>query len=252
MPQQTASTPWLYSSLVLLSAGLLHGAAVAEGPLTAGKPIVLPGGAGGFDWMRVDDASRRLFATHKGTKTLAVLDLKTERPLPAPTVGTAQGVDADRKDNMIFLGDEEEQKVVVLDYTTLKVKSEIPVKGPVDDLMYCPANGMVYADKDDGTEIWVIDAKSEKLVTTITIPEAPEKIEYDRTSNRIYQNIKSNNTVQVIDPATNKIEKKLDTTPATGPHGLVIDGRAQRLFTAASNGKLVAFDLKSGKSLGSV
>src|SRR3569833_2630325 len=104
MPQQTASSPWLYSSLVLLSAGLLHGAAVAEGPLTAGKPIVLPGGAGGFDWMRVDDGSRRLFATHKGTKSLAVLDLKSERPLPAPTGGTAQGVDVDRKDNKIFLG----------------------------------------------------------------------------------------------------------------------------------------------------
>lgn len=243
---------WLGATLALLSAGLLRGSWAANAPLTAGKPIVVPGGAGGFDWMRVDASSRRLFATHKGTKSLAVLDLKTEKPLPSPSVGTAQGVAIDQADNKIFLGDEEEHKVVVLDYRTLKVKSEIPVSGPVDDLMFCPINGMVYADKDDGTDVWVINAKTEKLVTSIHIPEAPEKIEYDRTSNRIYQNIKSNNTVQVIDPHTNKVVKTLDTAPATGPHGLVIDERAQRLFTAGSNGKLVVFDLKSGRSLGSV
>ena len=59
----------------------------------------------------------------------------------------------------------------------------------------------------------------------MTIPTAPEKMEYDRTSDRIYQNIKSNNTVQVIDPATNKVEKTFDTAPAVGPHGLAIDGK---------------------------
>lgn len=252
MTASTHRTVWLCGALALLSVGLLSASLAASTPLTAGQPIIVPGGAGGFDWMRVDTRSRRLFATHKGTKSLAILDLKTEKPLPSPGVGTAQGVGIDEADRKIFLGDEEEHKVVVLDYATLKLKSEIPVSGPVDDLLYCPANGMVYADKDDGTEVWVINAKTEKLVTSIHIPEAPEKIEYDRTSNRIYQNIKSNNTVQVINPSTNKVEKSWDTAPATGPHGLAIDERGQRLFTAGSNGKLVALDLKSGRSLGSV
>lgn len=129
----------------------------------------------------------------------------------------------------------------------MKQTGEIAVTGPVDDVLYCPKNGMVYADHDDGPEVWVIDAKTEKIVSTISVPTAPEKIEYDRTSDRIYQNIKSNNTVQVIDPATNKVEKTFDTTPATGPHGLAIDGKTQRLFSAGNNGKLVAIDLKTGK-----
>src|SRR5581483_5911728 len=98
-------------------------------PLTAQKPIVIPGGPGGFDWMRVDGNSDRVFATHKGTKSLAIVDLKTDTAIPSVTVGTAQGVAIDRQDKKIFLGDEEEKKVVVLDYTTLKKTGEIAVTG---------------------------------------------------------------------------------------------------------------------------
>ena len=237
------------TALVLIG-GALH--APEEAPLKAQKPIVIPGGPGAFDWMFVDGRSDRVFASHKGTKTVAIVDLKTDMALPPVTVGTAQGVAVDRRDNKIFLGDDEEHKVVILDYTTLKKTGEIAVSGPVDDVLYCAKNRMIYADHDDGEEVWVIDPATEKIVGTVKVPTAPEKIEYDRTSGRIYQNIKSNNTVQVIDPDTNKVEKTFDTAPATGPHGLAIDGKTQRLFTAGNNGKLVVIDLKTGKSIANV
>jgi len=227
--------------------GLASLPALAQAPLTAQKPIVIPGGPGGFDWMLVDANSDRVFATHKGTKSVAVVDLKTDTALPSIAVGTAQGVAIDRQDNKIFFGDDEEHKVIVVDYTTLKKTGEIAVSGPVDDVLYCAKNGMIYADHDDGTDVWVIDPRTEKIVATVKIPEAPEKLEYDRTTERIYQNIKSNNTVQVIDPATNKVEKIFETAPVVGPHGLAIDRKGQRLFTAGSNGKLAVIDMKSGK-----
>jgi DNA-binding beta-propeller fold protein YncE len=234
----------LFASALL---GLAALPALADAPLKAQKPIVIPGGPGGFDWMLVDANADRVFATHKGTKSVAIVDLKTDTVITPVTVGTAQGVAVDRRDNKIFLGDDVEHKIVILDYTTLKKIGEIAVTGPVDDVLYCPKNGMIYADHDDGTDVWVIDPKTEKIVATVTIPEAPEKLEYDRTSDRIYQNIKSNNTVQVIDPATNKVEKVFDATPVVGPHGLAIDRKGQRLFVAGSNGKLAIIDMKTGK-----
>ena len=233
-------------------AGFASHAAPADAPLHAQKPILIAGGAGGFDWMAVDARSNRVFATHKGTKSVAVVDLTNDTALPSPVVGTAQGVALDRKDNKIFLGDDEEHKLVILDYATLKKTGEIAVTGPVDDVLYCSKNGMIYADHDDGEDVWVIDPRTEKIVATVKVPAAPEKIEYDKTSDRIYQNIKSNNTVQVIDPDTNKVEKTFDTAPAVGPHGLAIDGKGQRLFTAGTNGKLVVIDLKTGKVTSSV
>ncbi len=233
-------------------ASFASSAAPADAPLKAQTPILIPGGAGGFDWMTVDGHSNRVFATHKGTKTVAVVDLKTDMALPSVEVGTAQGVAMDRKDNKIFLGDDAEHKLVVLDYETLKKTGEIAVTGPVDDVLYCSKNGMIYADHDDGEDVWVIDPKTEKIVTTVKVPTAPEKIEYDKTSERIYQNIKSDNSIQVIDPDTNKVEKTIDTAPAVGPHGLAIDGKGQRLFSAGTNGKLVVVDIKTGKVTSSV
>ncbi len=220
--------------------------------LTPQKPIVIAGGPGGFDWMLVDARANRVFATHKGTKTVAIVDLTTGAALDSVKVGTAQGVAVDRRDNKIFLGNAEEKTIVILDYTTLKKTGEIAVTGPVDDVIFCQRNGMIYADHDDGTDVWVIDPKIEKIVATVTIPEAPEKMEYDRVSDRIYQNIKSNSTIQVIDPSTNKVEKVIAAAPATGPHGIAIDGQTQRLFAAGSNGKLVVVDLKSSKVIASI
>ena len=245
----------LLIKIALIGVSLLGLAGLSQhedAPLKAQKPIVIPGGPGAFDWMLVDAKSDRVFATHKGTKSVAVVDLKTDKPLDSVEVGTAQGVAIDRKDNKIFLGDEDEKKIVVLDYTTLKKTGEIAVTGPVDDIAYCPKNGMLYADCDAGEEVWVIDVKTEKVVSTIKVPTAPEKLEYDKTSERIYQNIKSDNSVQVIDPATNKVEKTFKTEPMTGPHGLAIDGKAQRLFSAGSNGKLIVIDLKTGKIIATV
>ena len=214
-------------------------------------PVAIPGGPGGFDWMRVDTAHNRVFATHKGTRSVAVIDLSTNKPLPSPAVGTAQGIAFDYAGDKIFLGDEEEKKVVVLNARTLKKTGEIKVDGPVDDILFCEANGKVYADCDDGTVVWVIDAKTEKITAKVTIKEAPEKLEYDAASGKIYQNIKSADCVQVIDPKTNKVVRTLPTAPAAGPHGLAIDAKRHRVYSAGNNGKLVAIDIETGKVCGS-
>ncbi len=235
------------AGVAVLTACMASMSALADEPLTAQKPITISGGPGAFDWMRMDARSHRVFATHKGTKTVAVVDLATGAALPSFPAGTPQGIALDRRDNKIFLGDENEHKIVVVDYTTLQKTAEIPVTGPVDDVLYCSGNHMVYADCDDGTDVWVIDPKTEKIVATVKIPEAPEKLEYDSGTKRIYQNIKSNGTVQVIDPVTNKVEKFIETAPATGPHGLAIDVKRSRVYSAGNNGKLVSIDLNAGK-----
>ena len=134
-------TRTLYLSLIAAIGVASVCAAVGEDEaLKAQKPITIAGGPGAFDWMRIDARSNRVFATHKGTKTVAVVDpCNRHWPLPSATVGTAQGIAIDRRDNKIFLGDEAEHKVVIVDYATLKKTGEIAVTGPVDDVLYCGA-----------------------------------------------------------------------------------------------------------------
>jgi DNA-binding beta-propeller fold protein YncE len=224
----------------------------AAPPLIARSPILVPGGAGGFDWMTVDGPLKRVLAAHKGTGTLAVLDVEHGKLLPAVHTGAAQGVAVDARDNKIFVGNEAEQSVVVLNRKTLAKEAEIKVEGPVDAVAFDPKNGRVYADHDDGTDVWVIDGKTNQRLGLIKIAEAPEYLEYDPTSDRIYQNIKSNDSVQVINPGSNAVVAKWSTAPATGPHGLALDVKTRRLFTAGKNGKLAVLDLADGKLVTSV
>ena len=221
-------------------------ALAAAPPLTAQKPVLVPGGAGGYDWMAVDAGTNRLLAAHKGKGTLAVLDLKTNKVTSVP-VGAAQGIAIDTTNDKYFIGDADEQKIVVLDRKTLKITGDIPVTGPVDAMAFDPKRGLVYAGHDDGTEVWVIDGKTEKIVGAVKISGAPEYIEYDAVTDRLYQNVKVDDTLHVIDSDKKAAESVWKTTPATGPHGLAVSGKRGRVYSAGKNGKLVAIDIKTGK-----
>ncbi len=246
MPLHSLFTRAALSGVLLLTVS----AAFAQAPLVASRPIPVPGGPGGFDWMLVDQAKHRLYAAHGGTKTLAVLDLKTEavRQIAA---GDVSGAAVDAPDSKVFVacGD---NKVVVLDNDTLRKTAEIAVPGPVDDIKLDPKSGMVYADHDDGAEVWVINAKTNTLVGSVAVAGAPEAMVYDAGADRLYQNIKPADTVDVIDPATNKIIAIWRTAPASSPHGLVLDTAPHRLFAAGGNGMLVALDQKTGRVTASV
>ena len=235
-------------ALSLLGLASLPTVAKKSGPLNAQKPIIVPGGAGGYDWMTVDTDANRLLAAHKGKGTLVVLDLKNNKVTSVP-VGAAQGIAVDAADNKYFVGDADEQKIVIVDRKTLKVTGEIKVTGPVDAMAFDPKRGLVYADHDDGTEVWVIDAKTEKIVGAVTVSGAPEYIEYDPATDRLYQNVKTDDTLHVIDSDKKTVETVWKTSPATGPHGLAVASASGRIYSAGNNGKLVVFDIKTNKQI---
>jgi DNA-binding beta-propeller fold protein YncE len=237
---------------VAAAAMQLHAAHAEDPPLIAGTPILVPGGPGGFDWMAVDSGKHRLLATHKGKGTLVVLDLNNEKNVQSIPVGEAQGIAVDEADGKYFVGDEGDKKLVVLDRDTLKKTAEIPVPGPVDAVALDPKRHIVYADHDNGTDVWLIDARTDRLVATIAVAGPPEYLEYDPKSDRLYQNIKTDDTVAVISPVDRKVSAVWKTTPATGPHGLAVDSAGGRVFSAGRNGKLSVLDVKTGTVVAAV
>jgi DNA-binding beta-propeller fold protein YncE len=183
-----------------------------------------------------------------------VLDLASGALVRHVDTGRCQGVAGDfgGRGGKYFVSVSREQKVVILDRGTLEKRKEISLTGPADAIAYDSENKRAYACHDDGTHVWVVDGPSEQLAATIDIPEGPEYIVYDRETKTIFQNIAGKNLVISIDPSSNKVVKQWPSDPATTPHGLAVDGRAHRLFTAGSNGKLAVIDFESGKLLGSV
>ena len=214
--------------------------------LKAENPITLPGKVGRFDFMEVDVINHRLLAAHSGSGSLAIVDLQSGKLLPPIEVGNIQGIAIDNLSGTYILGDADEHKIVFVSSKNLTKTGELAVSGPVDAIAFDSSNGMAYAGEDDGSHLWVVDVKNQKLVSTILLPGVPEFVAYDPKSDRIYQNIKTKDSVVVINPATNKIEAEWSTLPATAPHGLAINDKTGRMFIAGHNGKLIGIDLKSG------
>ncbi len=198
--------------------------------------------------MAVDSLTHRIFASHKGTKSIAVVDARTGRLLSSAPAGTAQGIAIDARDGTLFIGDEDEKALVVLDRKTLKQVGLIPVTGPVDAVAFDPKTDTIYAGHDDGTEVWVIDGRTHTQVGSVAIGGAPEYMEYSPRTDRVYQNVKTTNSVAVINPDTNKVQAFWKTSPLTSPHGLAIDEQTGRLFIAG-DGKFAMLDLKTGNVL---
>jgi DNA-binding beta-propeller fold protein YncE len=64
-------------------------------------------------------------------------------------------------------------------------------------------------------------------------------------------NSKTTSQVVVINTKTNTVVAQWPTAPATGPHGLVFDAAAGRIYVSGDNSLLVALDTKTGKVVGS-
>jgi YVTN family beta-propeller protein len=212
--------------------------------------IVVPGSKGGFDYLQVDEANRRLLANHTGNNTLDVFDADTGKLIKHIATGKAQGVAIDPVAGKYFVSVSREKKLVIIDSKTLEKTGEVALGGPGDSLVFNPKNHCVYVGHDDATDLWVIDTHAEKITATIPIAEGPEYVLYDDESDRVFQNIKSNDTLLVIDPAANKVTETWSTAPAKHPHGLAFNPKTHRLFCAGQNGKLAVMDSKSGKVLG--
>lgn len=210
------------AGLAALPLALFSNSVSADPPVLAPQTAIeVPGGPGHFDFLGFDPDLHRVLACHPGSKNFVVLDVKSNQVTTVDT-GAVNGIAVDAADNKYFVAGPNKD-IVAIDRTTLAKVADIPTDGPCDDVAYDSKNGMVYVCNDDGTIDWVVDPKTYKIVGTVTIAGAPEVLKYDDVTDKLYQNIKPTNQVQVIDPATNTVTATWSTEPVESPHGLAID-----------------------------
>ena len=215
--------------------------------MTVGTPIPVPRAVGRFDYLAIDDKYRRLLAVHTSSNELLVFNIDTGEIERRVAVGRGHGVAVDVYDGKVFVGTEDGY-ISQLNRRWLVEDQRIYTNGPVDAIVFDPRNGRLYADHADGTEVWVVQGKTDKMMQfPVAIAKGPEFLDYDPVSDKIYQNITSTNSVQVIDPGSNTVVATWPLAPVTDPRGLAIDGKGKRLFSAGANGKLAVLDLTTGR-----
>ena len=74
--------PLIFSFAIALQAIFVGSfSARAAAPLKLEEAIIVPDSKGGFDYLQVDDAKRRLLANHTGNNTLDVFDVDSGKLL---------------------------------------------------------------------------------------------------------------------------------------------------------------------------
>jgi len=202
-------------------------------------------GNGGFDYVTIDSAARRLYLSH-GTQ-VDVIDPDNGKLIGtiADTPGV-HGVAIASEFKHGFTSNGRENKVSMFDPTTLQLINKIEVGRGPDGIYYDPATKRVFTNNHGSHDISAIDAKTGQVVGTV-------KVEGDGESavvadGVVYVNMEDTNEVVVFDPKTLEVKKRFPIGVAKGPTGLAYDAQTKRLFIGCRNEpKMVVMDATSGK-----
>jgi DNA-binding beta-propeller fold protein YncE len=228
---------------------LIPNAAAASPSLTLKPeaPIEVSAAPKRFDLMAVDGSWRRLLAAHSQAGTLTVIDLSNRKQVAEIQVGRSSGVAIDAHDGKYFIGTK--NGVAIVDRSTLGKAGFIPTPGPADAMVFDPEHDRLYVGHDDGKELWIIDARHDRITGSIAIPGAPELMGIDQRTHRLYLNIKPLNEVVVIDSDSDRVIAHWPTRQTNSPHGLALDLHDHRLFVAGRSRTVSVLSLSQGTPL---
>jgi YVTN family beta-propeller protein len=228
------------------------GTAPATAPAYAVSHRWKLGGAGGWDYLTLDAAGKRLFIsrgehvdvvdTATGTVSGTISDTKGVH-------GVALAEDLKRGYTSNGSGD----SVTVFDLDTLKVIRQVAVSGHNPDaILYEPMFKRVFTFNGRSKDVTVLDASSLTILATIPVPDKPEFAVDDGTG-QIFVNIESEaGQMIVIDSRKLAVKATWPIPGCASPTGLAIDKARHRLFSVCDAGVMAITDGLSGKQLATV
>lgn len=214
------------------------------------KEIPLPGD-GGWDYLTVDAAARRLYVSH-GTEVI-VMDLAKDKVMGeitnTPGVhGIALAPELGR--GMVTCG--REDKAAFVDLKTLELLSKTDTGANPDSMLYEPGRREFYTFNGRGQSATVIEAESARVVATIPLGGKPEFAQADSKAGLVFDNLEDKNEVVVIDAKTHKLVNHWPISPGEEASGMAVDTENHRLFLGCHNHLMVMMDSRSGKVLATV
>lgn len=207
------------------------------------------GGDGGWDYLSVDEAGRRLYVSH-GTVAV-VIDLDSNKVVGQieDTPGI-HGIAVAPKLGRVFTSNGRENKVSVVDAKTLKTLMKVETGENPDAIMFEPSKSEVYAFNGRGKSATVINGKSGKVVATIPLSGKPEFACADPKAHQVYCNLEDKSEVAVIDTKSHTVKTTWPIAPGEEPSGMAFDSTNHRLFLGCGNKMMVMLDSTNGKVLG--
>jgi YVTN family beta-propeller protein len=217
-------------------------ASAADYQLT--KKIPIPG-QGGWDYLIVDEAARRLYISH-GTQ-VEVLDVDSGKLVG--TISNTQGVHGIAIAPELgrgFVSDGQSSIVTIFDLKTLKPIAEVPTGKKPDAIIFDSATSRVFAFNGGSNSTTVIAADTGKVVGTVDLGGGPEFAAADGKG-FVFNNLEDENLVLKIDASQLKVEQRWPTAPCSSPSSMAMDRATRRLFLGCRNKVMAVMNADTGQ-----
>ena len=206
------------------------------------------GGMGGWDYVSIDSASRRLFVSH--SDRVEVVDIDQGKVIGTiPKTEGVHGIALAPDLHRGFVSNGRSGTMTIFDLDKLTTIAEVKATGDnPDSILYDPGTKHVFTFNGRGQNATVFDAEG-KVISTIPLGGKPEFAVTD--GGRIFVNIEDKSELVTIEAATLIVARRTSLAPCEEPSGLAIDRKHGRLFSVCDNHRMVvsAFD---GKVVASV
>jgi DNA-binding beta-propeller fold protein YncE len=205
------------------------------------------GGDGGWDYLRLDSASRHLYIS-RGTHVL-VIDADSGDPVgEIPDTAGVHGITLASELGRGFTSNGREGTVTIFDLNTLKPIAKVSVGENPDAIVYDPVTKRVFTFNGRSHDSTAIDAVKGTVVGTIKLDGKPEFAVSDQ-SGEIFVNIEDKSELVAINPAKLEVKSEWPLAPCESPSGLAIDRKNRRLFAGCDNKVMAVVDADNGKVL---
>ena len=205
------------------------------------------GGEGGWDYLTVDSAARRLYVSH--ATHVAVVDVDAGKVVgDIPDTQGVHGIALAPELNRGFTSNGRANSVTIFDLKTLKAIGQVVTGENPDSIRYDAVSGRVFTFNGRSNNSTAIDARTGKVAGTIALGGKPEFSVADGKG-MVFVNIEDTSEVVAIDTAKLSVAKRYSLSPCDGPSGLAIDTKNRRLFSVCGNRLMAVSDPDSGKVL---
>jgi DNA-binding beta-propeller fold protein YncE len=208
------------------------------------------GGEGGWDYLTVDSAAKRLYISH--ATHVMVVDLSTYRLAgDIPDTPGVHGIAVAPELNRGFTSNGSANTSTIFDLKTLKALGTVKTGTNPDCILYDPPTKRVFTFNGGSGDATVFDAATGTIVGTVVLGGKPETARSDGKGT-IYVNIESTNEVVSFDAVKLSVVKRYPLKPGEGPTGMGLDIAHSLAYCGCSNRIITVLDLITGRVIATI
>jgi DNA-binding beta-propeller fold protein YncE len=204
------------------------------------------GGEGGWDYLAMDSAARRLYVSH--SNRVEVVDVDSGKAVGAiQNLSGVHGIAIADKLGRGFISNGRSSMVTLFDLKTLATLGEVKSTGENPDaILFDPATSQVFAFNGRSKNATVLDGKTGKVTGTIALGGKPEFATSD-AAGKVFVNIEDLSEVAEIDAKTLAVKAHWPLKPCESPSGMAIDRQHHRLLIGCENKLAAVMSTDTGK-----